>query len=171
MNFMELAKARYSVRKFADKPVEQEKLDLLLEAGNIAPTAKNNQAHRIYVFRSKEAVEKLGDFTPCIYGAGTVFLFTYNKNEQYVNQEDPRVKSGEQDASIVATHIMLEAAELGLGSCWVNRFLKTKLEKAIGLPEDEEAVLLLPVGYIADGSEPTPRHTQKKPLEATVKYL
>ena len=55
MGFMELAKARFSVRKFADKPVEQEKLDLLLEAGNIAPTAKNQQPQRIYVIRSKEA--------------------------------------------------------------------------------------------------------------------
>ena len=108
MGFMELAKARFSVRKFADKPVEQEKLDLLLEAGNIAPTAKNQQPQRIYVIRSKEALEKLAEYTPCIYGAGTVLLFAYNTTEQFFNPDEPGVCSGIQDVSIVATHIMLE---------------------------------------------------------------
>ena len=171
MGFMELAKARFSVRKFADKPVEQEKLDLLLEAGNIAPTAKNQQPQRIYVIRSKEALEKLADYTPCIYGAGTVLLFAYNTTEQFFNPDEPGVCSGIQDVSIVATHIMLEAEELGLSSCWVNRFLNSGVEKAFGLPEEEKAVLLLPVGYAAEGAVPTERHGTKKPIEETVRYL
>lgn len=171
MGFMDLAKARYSVRKFSEKPVEQEKLDLLLEAGNIAPTAKNQQCHRIYVIRSEEALKKLAQYTPCIYGAGTVLMFAYNTEEQYVNADDPAVQSGPQDASIVATHIMLEAAELGLGTCWVNRFLKTEAEKAFNLPEEEKAVLLMPVGYIAEGCGPSERHGKKKAIEETVKYL
>ena len=105
MGFMELAKARFSVRKFADKPVEQEKLDLLLEAGNIAPTAKNQQPQRIYVIRSKEALEKLAEYTPCIYGAGTVLLFAYNTTEQFFNPDEPGVCSGIRSASsLCAAH-------------------------------------------------------------------
>lgn len=59
MNFMELAKARYSVRKYSDKPIEKEKLDLILEAGRIAPTGHNNQPYRVYVLKSPEALEKV----------------------------------------------------------------------------------------------------------------
>ena len=171
MGFMELAKARFSVRKFADKPVEQEKLDLLLEAGNIAPTAKNQQPQRIYVIRSKEALEKLAEYTPCIYGAGTVLLFAYNTTEQFFNPDEPGVCSGIQDVSIVATHIMLEAEELGLSSCWVNRFLNSGVEKGLRPSGRRKAVLLLPVGYAAEGAVPTDRHGTKKPVEETVNYL
>ena len=71
----------------------------------------------------------------------------------------------------MATHIMLEAEELGLSTCWVNRFLNSGVEKAFGLPEEEKAVLLLPVGYAAEGAVPTERHGKKKPIEETVKYL
>ena len=171
MGFMELAKARFSVRKFADKPVEQEKLDLLLEAGNIAPTAKNQQPQRIYVIRSEEALKKLAEYTPCIYGATTVLLFTYNTTEQWFNPDEEGPCSGIQDVSIVATHIMLEAEDLGLGTCWVNRFLNSGVEKAFGLPAEEKAVLLMPVGYIPEGTKPTERHFKKKAIEETVKYL
>lgn len=76
MNFMELAKRRYSVRKFTDKQVEQEKLDAILAAGNIAPTAKNLQPQRIYVLQSTESLAKLDTLTHCRYGAKTVLLFT-----------------------------------------------------------------------------------------------
>ena len=65
MNFIELSKKRITVRKYSDKVVEKEKLDLMLEAGNTAPTAKNLQPQRIYVLQSKEALDKLDTLTPC----------------------------------------------------------------------------------------------------------
>ena len=93
MDFTELAQARYSVRKFSDKAMEPEVLILILEAGLLAPTAKNNQPQRIYVLQSKEALDKLDSLTHCRYGAGTVLLFTYNTDEDWKNPLEEGVHS------------------------------------------------------------------------------
>ena len=151
------------------RPVEPEKLRAVLEAGNAAPTAKNDQAHRIYVLQSPEVLAKVDELTHCRYGAPTVLLFAYDSEEDWKNPLEEGVRSGIEDAAIVATHVMLQAAELDLDSCWVNYFPNTKLERALGLPERERSVLLLPIGYGAMG--PGPNHTKKKPLDQTVKYL
>lgn len=169
MTFMELAKKRFSCRKFFDKAIEPEKLQAVLEACNVAPTAKNDQAHRIYVLQSPEVLEKVDQLTHCRYGAPVVLLFAYDREEDWKNPLEEGIHSGQQDASIVAVHGMLQAAELGLDSCWVNFFPNTKLERELGLPETERSVLLLPIGYGAMG--PGPKHTEKKPLEHTVRYL
>lgn len=171
MEFLELAKKRYSVRKFSDKPVEAEKLAKVLEAGNIAPTAKNQQPHRIYVLKSPESIAKMAKHTPCLYGAKTALLFTYDVNEEWQNPMEQGIHSGVEDVSIVATHIMLEAADLGLGTCWVNFFPNSKAEKEFGLPDNEKAVLVMPIGYAADDAKPAPGHEACKPIENTVKYL
>ena len=171
MDFMELAKKRYSVRKFSEKPVSKEDLNKILEAGNIAPTAKNQQPQRIYVLQSEEAFQKLDGLTHCRYGAGTVLLFTYNVDEDWKNPLEEGVHSGVEDVSIVATHVMLRAAELGLDTCWCNYFANSKLEETFGLPGNEKAVLIMPVGYAAEDAKPTPLHETYKDLAATVKYL
>lgn len=172
MNFLELAKARYSVRKFSDQPIEQDKLNLILEAGNAAPTAVNYQPQRIYVLQSEEALAKISALCKCIYGAKTVLLFAYDDNQDWDNPKQPGIHSGEQDVSIVATHIMLEAWELGIGSCWVNLFSNAEVEKAFALPENEKAVLLMPLGYAAEDSKPVEKwHLGYKPLKETVSYL
>lgn len=172
MEFLELARSRYSVRKFDDRPIEQEKLDLILEAGNVAPTGKNSQPQRIYVIRSEDNISKLGELSRCIFGAKTVLLFTYNTNEDWQNPFDSGVRSGVQDVSIVATHIMLEAWELGIGTCWVNYFSNSKLEKELGLPQEERAVLLMPIGYPAADSTPLEAmHSVYKNIDETVRYI
>ena len=171
MTFLELAKKRFSVRKFTDQPVEKEKLDKVLEAGNIAPTAKNLQPQRIYVLQSEEALKKAYALTPCCYGAKTVLLFTYDIDEEWTNPLEDMIHSGDQDVSIVATHIMLEAEEQGLGTCWVNYFPNTKAAEVFGLPESEVVVLMMPIGYAAADAAPTANHTEKKPIEKTVRYL
>ena len=172
MEFMELAKARYSVRKFADKPLEQEKLDKILEAGNVAPTAANLQPQRIYVLQSEDALAKVNAVCKCIYGAKTVLLFAYDETQDWKNPQQEGVHSGQQDVSIVATHIMLEAWELGVASCWVNAFSNDELEKAFHLPENEKVVLLMPLGYAAEDAKPMEKwHFAYKPVEETVTYL
>lgn len=127
MDFTELAQARYSVRKFSDKAVEPEVLKRILEAGLLAPTAKNNQPQRIYVLQSKEALDKLDSLTHCRYGAGTVLLFTYNADEDWKNPLEEGVHSGVEDVSITATYIMLRAIELGVYTTWCNYFANSKL--------------------------------------------
>lgn len=171
MNFMELAKTRYSVRKFDDRPVEKETLDLILEAGNVAPTGCNYQPQRIYVVQSEEKIAKLNGLSKCIFGAKTVLLFTYNKDEDWKNPLENGVHSGVQDVSIVASHIMLEAWELGVGTCWVNYFANSRLEKELGLPENERAVLLMPMGYPAEDSVPLKFHEELKNIDETVRFI
>ena len=85
MDFMKLAKERFSVRKFMDKPVEQEKLDVILEAGRVAPTAHNNQPQKIYVLQSEEALAKINGLCRCIFGAKTVLMITNDKNLEWQN--------------------------------------------------------------------------------------
>ncbi len=171
MEFIELAKKRYSVRKFDKKPVEREKLDLVIEAGRVAPTAKNLQPQRVYAVQSAEGLAKIDALTPCRFGAGTVFMFTYDTSEEWQNPLEPGVRAGVEDVSIVATHMMLEAEDLGLGTCWVNYFPNSQLEKAFGLPKNEKAVLLMPVGYPAADAEPSANHAASKKAGDFVKFI
>ncbi len=140
--FLDLAKERYSVRKFTGQQIEQEKLDKILEAGNVAPTAVNYQPQRIYVLQSEESLAKVRSLCPCIYDAPTVLLIAYDDNQDWDNPKQPGIHSGEQDVSIVATHMMLEAWSLGVASCWVNLFPNNELEQAFDLPANEKTVLL-----------------------------
>ena len=98
-------------------------------------------------------------------------MFTYNIDEDWKNPIEEGVHSGVEDVSIVATHVMLEAAELGLDSCWCNYFSNSKLEKAFDLPENEKSVLIMPIGYATAEAKPTPLHETYKDINMTVKYL
>jgi len=171
MDFLELARERYSVRKYSDKEVPQEMIDKILEAANLAPTAKNLQPQRIYVLQSKEALDKINEITPCAFRAPVVLMFTYDANEDWKNMRQEGIHSGVEDVSIVATHAMLEAVSLGLGTCWVNAYPNKVVEEAFGLPDNEPSVLLMPIGFPADDSEPAEMHSKRKAIEETVKYL
>lgn len=165
MSFMELAKARYSVRAFLDKAVEQEKIDRILEAAKIAPTAKNNQPQRIYVLKSKEALAQAAETSPCIYGAPLIFMVCVDETEVY---QTPQLKSGDVDTSIVGTHMMLEAWEQGLGSVWVLKFDPAKAKEIFQLPENIRPVFLLPVGYASPEAKPSDRHESYRPMSEMV---
>lgn len=171
MEFLELAKERYSVRSFSDRPVEQEKLDLILEAAHVAPTGKNSQPWRIYVLKSEEALEKINGLCRCIFGAPIVLLFTYDREEEWHSPYEEDIHAGVEDVSIVATHAMLEAWELGVGSIWVNLFHNSEVERAFGIPERERSVLLMPLGYAADDAKPSGLHTAYRLLDELVTYL
>ena len=171
---MELIKAmedRYSVRDFADKPIEEEKLRQILEAGRIAPTAANKQPDKIYAIRSPEGLDKIRALTRCAFNAPVVLMFVYDEGAVWKSPLEPGFNAGHQDVSIVATHIMLRAWDLGIGSCWVNFFPQSETGRAFGLPENEKPVLLLPIGYPGEKAKPSPMHSQRKPLEELVKDL
>ncbi len=171
MDFITLAKNRFSVRNYQDTPIEQEKLDKILEAAQVAPTAKNKQAARVYVLKSEEAVSKIRELTRCAYNAPVVMLIAYEESEQYYNEMEDGITSGQQDASIVATHMMLQAAELGIGSVWVDVFPNTKTAEVFGLPKSVKPVCLMPMGYAAEGVTPSPMHSSYRPLEEMVQEL
>ena len=170
MELFELAKARYSVRKFADKPVEEEKLQKVLAAGACAPTAKNQQPQKIYVLESPEAVEKIRGITRCAFNAPVVLMVCGCKDQAWVNPFNDR-SSAEMDCSIVTTQMMLQAQELGLGTCWVCWFDTKQTKEAFNIPENEEVFALLPLGYPAESSHPSSMHDSRKALEETVVRL
>ncbi len=169
MNFLELAAARYSVRSFSSKPIPADVLDAILEAGRLAPTAKNQQPQRIFVIQSPEAMEKLLAVRS-VYNAPVVLLVCADTDAAC---DRPVVDHnlGEMDASIVATHMMLAAASLGVGSCWMCAFKPAEVSAAFDLPAHVVPCLLLPLGYPAEDGTPSPRHTDRYPLEHTVTVL
>ena len=172
MSFIELAKARYSVRKFSDKAIEPEKLEQILEAGRIAPTAKNMHPEKIYVLQSKDAMEKINKLTRCVYGAPALLLVCYDEDAAWHSNTRPGYISGEMDASIVTTHMMLQAWELGIGSCWVGLFNDKEVSEAFALPANIKPVALMPIGYPAEDAAPRENmHLCPRSKEETIAYL
>lgn len=167
MDFEKLAQERYSVRKFSPKEVEREKLDRILQAGRLAPTACNNQPQRILVISSGEALEKVLKSTHHHFGAPVILLICYDKAVSAKRTYDG-MDFGETDAGIVTTHMMLEAADLGLGTTWVGGFDPKVVRKELALPESYVPVALLPVGYPAEDAKPSPRHSERELLQKTV---
>lgn len=170
MEFAEVVKNRYSCKKYDEKQISAEQLDAVLQAGRLAPTAKNLQGQRIYVVQSAEGLAKIDELTPCRYGAPTVLVVAFDKNSVFVYPGE-EANSGVEDASIVATHMMLAATNTGVDSCWLNFFDPAAVAKAFDLPENEQVLMLLDLGFAAEGFVPLPNHTSRKPLEETVKYL
>lgn len=169
-DFMTLARERMSVRKYADRPVEQEKLEQVLEAGRLAPTAKNNQPQRIYVVRSEKALAALRGVTHMTFDAPVVLVVCYDEGEVWHNglEKWRDYDSGEQDCAIIADHMQLMATELGLGTLWARAFDARAVAEALDIPESSKPVLLLSMGYAADGYTANPRHDSRKPLSETV---
>lgn len=169
MDFLKLAEERYSVRSFSDKAVEQEKIDAILRAGQVAPTACNLQPQKILVIQSSEALEKIRKCTMCHFNAPLAILTCYDRELCWKRDYDGKT-SGDIDASIVTTHMMLAAAELGIGSTWVMYFIPEAVREEFDLPENYEPVSLLAMGYPSESAKPYPGHTEKKALHDTVSY-
>ncbi|MBR1453288.1 MAG: nitroreductase family protein [Lachnospiraceae bacterium] len=170
MEFTEVIKKRYSCKKFDGRKVEKEKLNEILEAGRLAPTAKNLQEQKIYVVESEDNLAKIDSATPCRYGASTVIVVAFNRNNVFVYPGEKR-DSGVEDATIVATHMILAAANVGIDSCWINFFDPEKLAKTLNLPDNEEVLMVMDLGYAAPQTKPLDNHNNRKAIEETVKYL
>lgn len=167
-DFLDLATERYSVRSFAKTPVEQEKIDKILRAGQVAPTAVNSQPQMIYVVTSEEGIAKLNAVSPCLYGAPSCFIFCYNDNT--VCKRGAEDNYGDIDVTIVLTHMMLEAANLGIGTVPVGYYDEAKLVEAFQLPANIHPILIMPFGYASKDAKPSDRHSSYRPLEETVEY-
>ena len=170
MEFKEVIRNRYSCKKYSDRQVEPEKLTAILEAGRLAPTAKNLQEQHVYVLQTADSLAKIDEATPCRYGAPTVLVVAFDKKNVFTYPGGKR-DSGVEDASIVATHMMLAAADEGVDSCWLNFFDPEKLAVGLELPENEEILMVMDLGYAADGAGPLGNHNSRKPLGETVTYM
>ena len=171
MTFLDLAKERYSERYFASRPVEDEKLQLILEAGRIAPTACNCQPQRIYVIKSEEAMSKAISTGASLCGCPVALLVCYDDKTVWRNPKDrcyDDYNAGEQDAAIVATSMMFQAQELGVHSLWIRGFDSRTVIETFHLPENHIPVMMLALGYPSEKSHPAHLHAKRKPMQDTV---
>lgn len=167
MDFLELAKERYSVRKMKPEKIKQEDLDKILEAARLSPTAKNLQRERLLVVDTEEGIQKLKQCTSCDFGASTIIVISYEKDDEQNESEDSR-KYGLIDTGIVVTHMCLEATNLGLGTTIVGLFDRELTQKLFNIPAKYQPELLLPIGYI--DRKPSILHEKRKTIEELVKY-
>ena len=172
MSFIELAKERYSCRKFSDKPVSDELIKKAVDAGIAAPTAKNVQPVKIWVIRSEDALAKVKSCTPFQWMANAQAVIAVGGTHEgaFLRPTDGK-NFGEIDASIVATHIMLAVHDMGLATTWVGFIDIPKLKGSFHDMADYELVALFPIGYPADDAEPSERHALRKNQAEMVKYL
>ena len=165
--FMRILASRYSCHSFNHYPVSESKLQMILEAGRLAPSAKNLQPTRIWVVKSEEALARLHTVHPC-YGAPVVLIVGCRNEEAWIRESDG-VCAAKTDAAIVLTHLMLTATDAGLANMWIWDFDPGKIREV--LPETREHGIygLLAIGHPAAGEgDPTELHTERKPLEELV---
>ncbi|MBQ6477037.1 MAG: nitroreductase family protein [Bacilli bacterium] len=167
MEFDKVIRERKSTRRFSDKKVEKDTLLKILEAGRLAPTAKNIQPIKIYVVESEEGLKSIDKASPCRYNAPVVLVVCGDKNKAFTKGEH---STYEVDASIVATHMLLEATNVGVDNIWVDMFDRDILRKEFSIPEDLIPVCILPMGYKSKICPPSPLHKIRKSLDKIVEY-
>lgn len=162
MTFIELAKQRYSCRNYDSGYVEQDKLDLVLEAGRIAPSAANRQPWHFVVIRERENLRKIHEVyhrewfrtAPC------VIVICGDHDQSWIRKQDGKDHC-DIDIAIAVDHMTLQATELGLATCWICHFDKEKTIAALNLPPYLEPIVILPLGYPLDQVDPS-RHDEKR---------
>lgn len=169
MNFLETAKSRYSVRDYKSQKVEQEKLDKILYAAHVAPTAANLQPVRLIVVQEEEGLSKIGKAAN-LYGVPLAIIVCSDHSKAWTRPFDKK-QTVDIDASILTDHMMMEATELGLGSVWVCYFKPDVIKQEFQLPDTLEPINILAVGYSNESPADPERHaTQRIPLDELVHY-
>ncbi len=167
MEYSELIAKRFSVRAYKPDPVEEEKLQKVLEAARLAPTAANRQPFQIIVIHTRGREEELQR----IYGRDwfvqppLILCACGVPSEGWVRSFDKR-RYLDVDVAIVMDHLILEAANQGLGTCWIAAFNSNAARQILGLPEEIEPLIFTPLGYPADN----PGQKKRKSLSELVKY-
>lgn len=169
MEFSEVVRSRYSVRKFDSRPIEPDKLQYILELARLVPTAVNYQPQRILVLQAPEDMAKLAKCTKYTFDAPAAIIVAADEKKAWVNPLD-NSNSGIVDATIVATHIMLCLRDLDLGACWVGFFDPKAVCENFNFPDGVKPVAIFPIGYPAADSKPSAKHSMRLPLSDTVFY-
>ncbi|MBQ7240705.1 MAG: nitroreductase family protein [Bacilli bacterium] len=168
MLFDEVIRKREACRKFSDYKLNDEELDKIIEAGRIAPSAKNNQPIKIFVCRSEEALKKIDEVSPCRYGAPQVLLICGLKDQVYKSNEGDTL---DVDCAICATHMMLEATNIGIDNIWIRMFDDKKLIEAFNLDDNLKPVCLIPMGKRSEDAPISPKHNIRKDKKELVEYI
>ena len=150
MDFLELVKDRYSCRAYKALDVEKEKLDYILECVRFAPSAVNRQPWRFHVIRKEEDKEKLQQcYSRDWFKTAPMYIIaSVLHDEEWVRADGKH--HGDIDIAIAVEHLCLAATEQGLATCWVCNFDAELCKKSFGLVDNEEAAVLIPIGYPAD---------------------
>ncbi len=167
MEYSELIAARYSVRAYRSDPVEDEKLQAILESARLAPTAANRQPIQLVVMHTvgrEEEIRKIYH-RPWFVQAPLVIAVCTISSQAWVRESD-KFNARLIDVAIVADHLILAAANLGLGTCWIANFNTEAARSVLCLPAEVEPVIFTPLGYPADKPGPKIR----KPLADLVRY-
>ncbi len=170
MEFLQLAKERYSCREFSDRKVEQELVDKILEAAISAPTAVNKQPYKIWVMESEQSKDNIKSITRFHFDADKYLVLGYKEDEAWTRKYDQR-NFADVDAAIVGTQIMLEVQDLGLGTTWVGHFNAPKLKELYPQMESYGLIAIFPIGYPAVGAKPAPQHEIRKTIEEAIEIL
>lgn len=170
MNFLELAKSRYSVRNYQDRPVEEEKLNYILECGRIAPSAANFQPWHVIVIRD-EAIRKklLGTYNRAWLMQAPVILVICGDHNIAWKRADGKDHT-DIDIAIIVDHMTLAAAEQGLGTCWICNFDAKKSSELLNLPDNLEPIVYLPLGYTGRVTDDSTRHLARKTPEQIIHW-
>ena len=161
----EILELRFSCRSFKEKSIEDEKIEAILEAGRLAPTACNFEPERIIVLKYKDKINKLKEATNYTFDAPVIFVICYDKNVSWKRRNDGK-DHGDIDSSIVATQMALMATSLDLGTCFVASFDEAKVKSILDLPENYVVSLMLPTGYPVEFKE----HNKRLDLKELVIY-
>jgi nitroreductase len=161
MELFDVVHQRRSTRSFTSQPVEEEKLQKILEAINAAPSAGNMQAYEVYLVRNQEMQKALAQAAhdqEFLFQAPLVLVFcTHAARNQARYSSRGQKLYAVQDATIACTVAMLAARSLDLGSVWVGAFQDEEVHKIIGAPKDQQPVAMLPIGYPTEWPGARPR--------------
>jgi nitroreductase len=167
MDFIQLAKSRYSSRKYKQIDVDTDKLNLVLEAGRVAPSAVNYQPLYFVVVRG----ENIDNIRTCYqrdwFKTALIYIVLCSDHSRSWKRVDGK-DSADIDAAIAADHITLAATSIGLATCWVCNFNRQKLTEILNLPEHIEPVVILPIGYPDDSADIERHSSKRKPLNEIV---
>jgi len=163
MEFNDVLNRRYSCRAFAARCVEPEKVDRILEAGRMAPTAVNKQPVHIWAVSRPETLEAIKGVTRSNYGAPLLLVVGCQPADAWVRRYDGK-NGAEVDAAIVATYLMLAAENEGLSTLWVGSFDPALLHDILPATDGYDLVAMINVGYPAPESQPSPMHGARKTI-------
>ena len=165
MTVLDSIRRRYSCRAYHDKSIEQDKLDCILEAARLAPSARNTQDWRFVVVTDKAIKSRVAATTnrPEVFEKAGVIIAACSNSDEVMRCGQA---IGPIDVAIALEHICLQAADLGLGTCWIGSFDSDKVRQILAIPEDIAIIELMALGYPAD-SKPEPK---REPMEKIVCY-
>lgn len=172
MSFLDLARRRYSVRRYRPDPIPDELLAAVLEAARVAPTAANRQPFRVIVIHTagrETELRRIYD-SEWFTSAPVILCVVAVRGEAWSRTMYDGRSHADIDAAIVMDHMILAAADAGLGTCWIAAFNPAAAREVLAIPPEGEPMLFTPLGYPADTPDASPRHAQRKPLDAIVRH-